>query len=83
MNIVLDAKCLTLNPATGPFKKQTSVFADWKADTHDTVDRTVQLDCDRWGVRTLVPDQKDLQAIKQLIADHYAELKEVRIGAIA
>ena len=83
MNIDLDSKCLNLDAATGPFKKHTSVFADWKADTHDAVERTVQLDCDRWGVRKLVPDAKDLQAVKQLIVEHFAALKEVRVGAIA
>ena len=72
MKIDLDSKCLNLDVAKGPFKKQTSVFADWKADTHDAIDRTLQLDCDRWHVRKLVPDAKDFQAVKQLIMEHFA-----------
>ena len=64
------------------FQKPFSVFADWKEDSTEVIDKCLQHDFGRWKL-DFVRNPTDLMAIKQFFKDQFSRIKEVRMGTIA
>lgn len=77
------SKQLKLDAEACLFVKETSVFKDWTADNNEVVINCLHHDFERWKVKKLVKDSRDLHQIKIFLKDNFARLKEVRMGIIA
>ena len=65
------------------FKKNLSLFKDWKIDTSDTIDKSLGNDFHDWNIKRIVTDTKDMNAVCQYIRDTFLKLMQIRVGAIA
>ena len=59
------------------------MFANWHSDTSDVIQKALQHDFELWKVGKFVKDSKDLAGVKNFFEEHFAIIKEIRIGAIA
>ena len=61
------------------FKKETSVFKDWKVDTPMTYLKCHDHDQKNWKIPRFVKDQADQQKCWDIITEHFKKLKDIFI----
>ena len=79
---MIDHKVLKIKKEHRPFVREQSVFADWKPDTSDRVDKCVTKDEMEMKLHKLMNDS-EVKRIKHFFHQNYAIMKELRMGAIA
>jgi hypothetical protein len=62
------------------FRKEHSVFKDWKEDTQETLDKCFKYDQAHWKLPRFIKDEKDLANVEKTIKRHYKKLKRIFIG---
>jgi len=65
------------------FKKEESVFKDWKEDTEETFQAVMDSDCKFWKVERIIKDPKELQSTKEMVARYLPTLKKIYIALIS
>jgi len=59
------------------FKKETSVFRDWKEDTPKTLENMFLDDIRWWKVARFIKDENDRDRTVQVIAKHFPKIKKI------
>ena len=72
-----------LNEENTKFIKSKSVFAEWKEDSYEVIERCLAHDFDHWKIGRFIKDTKDQDNVKNFIRENFHQLKELRAGAIA
>lgn len=65
------------------FVKENSVFADWRTDTRDVIEKVLENDMNHWKVNKFVKTPQDQKNIYVYIRDNFKQIKEIRMGTIA
>ena len=61
------------------FKKETSVFKDWKEDTPQILSKAMEHDEKEWKAMRFIKDPVEVEACKRVIQQNFQKLKDVFI----
>jgi len=61
------------------FKKETSVFREWREDTESMFSSCFASDTSHWKVQRLIKNPDDFLAVEALLRKHFARLKKIFI----
>lgn len=61
------------------FKKETSVFKDWRDDREHTFDTCFKYDVAHWKVHRLIKNVEDYTACEEILRENFARLKKIFI----
>lgn len=62
------------------FKKEHSVFRDWKEDTNSTLDQCFEYDRAHWKLSRFIKDAGEQEKVEKVLRKHYKKLKRIFIS---
>ena len=61
------------------FKKETSVFREWKEDTPHVLNKAMELDQKEWKAARFIKDPAEVESCWRVIKQNFSKLKDVFI----
>ena len=80
MLFLLVVKHSNTKSITRKFNKETSVFAQWKEDTLNSVDQTFKIDWEQTKIPKIIKDFGDLHKTRDYLNQNYAFFKELYLN---
>ena len=80
---VLEHKMTKLKVVKRVFKKDTSVFKDWKEDTPILLNKAMELDQKEWKAARFIKDPAEVESCWRVIKQNFSKLKDVFITLAA
>lgn len=62
------------------FKKDHSVFKDWKEDTHATLEKCFEYDQAHWKLSRFIKDAGEQEKVEKVLWKNYKKLKRIFIS---